>query len=87
MISFVKGGLNDLSISRTTFKWGISVPTNDKHIIYDWLDALQNYLSALNFPNDKSDLYKNFWPGIHIVGKDILSLLKDFINGQKNTIS
>ena len=72
VISFVKGGLNDLSISRTTFKWGINVPNNNKHVIYVWLDALQNYLSALNFPNRDSNLYKNFWPGIHVVGKDIL---------------
>ena len=70
--NFVKNGLNDLSISRTTFEWGIKVPDNDKHVIYVWLDALQNYLSALEFPNTDSKLYKNFWPGIHIVGKDIL---------------
>ena len=70
--SFVKGGLKDLSISRTTFNWGIPVPNNDKHVIYVWLDALQNYLSALDFPDTNSKLYKNFWPGIHIVGKDIL---------------
>ncbi|MBI28835.1 MAG: methionine--tRNA ligase [Pelagibacteraceae bacterium] len=70
--SFVKGGLNDLSVSRTTFKWGIGVPNNDNHIIYVWLDALQNYLSALKFPDTNSLLYKKYWPGVHIVGKDIL---------------
>ena len=70
---FVKGGLKDLSISRTSFKWGIQVPNNDKHIIYVWLDALTNYISALNFPNIDNNLYKNFWPAnVHIIGKDIL---------------
>ena len=70
---FVKGGLNDLSVSRTSFKWGIPVPNNDKHIIYVWLDALTNYISALNFPNTDDPLYKKFWPAnIHIIGKDIL---------------
>jgi len=72
VISFVKSGLKDLSISRTTFNWGIPVPNDDKHIIYVWLDALQNYLSALGFPDTDSTLYKTFWPAVHIVGKDIL---------------
>ena len=70
--NFVKGGLKDLSISRSTFKWGIPVPKDNKHVMYVWLDALQNYLSALEFPNIDSELYKKFWPGIHVVGKDIL---------------
>ena len=70
---FVKGGLNDLSVSRTSFKWGIQVPNNDKHIVYVWLDALTNYLSALNYPDSEDELYKNFWPAdVHIIGKDIL---------------
>ena len=70
---FVKSGLNDLSVSRTSFKWGIQVPNNDRHIIYVWLDALTNYISALNFPDDKDPLYKKFWPAdLHIIGKDIL---------------
>ena len=73
IIQFVKSGLNDLSVSRTSFKWGIPVPNNDKHIVYVWLDALTNYISALNFPNTGSDLYKNFWPAdVHVIGKDIL---------------
>ena len=73
IVQFVKGGLNDLSVSRTSFKWGVSVPNNDKHIIYVWLDALTNYLSALNYPDVKNKLYKDFWPAnIHIIGKDIL---------------
>ena len=73
VINFVKNGLKDLSISRTSFTWGIKVPNNDKHIIYVWLDALTNYLSALNFPNTSDKLYKNFWPAsLHVIGKDIL---------------
>ena len=70
---FVKSGLKDLSVSRTSFKWGVQVPNNDKHIVYVWLDALTNYISALNFPDTNSALYKNFWPAdIHVIGKDIL---------------
>ena len=73
VISFVRGGLKDLSISRKSFKWGISVPTNKDHIMYVWLDALTNYLSALKYPDTENDLYKNFWPAdLHIIGKDIL---------------
>jgi len=70
---FVKGGLNDLSVSRTSFKWGVKVPNNDNHIVYVWLDALTNYISALNFPNTNDELFKSFWPAnLHIIGKDIL---------------
>ena len=73
VISFVEKGLKDLSISRTSFSWGIPVPDNDKHIIYVWLDALTNYLSALNFPNTDDKKYTSFWPAdVHIIGKDIL---------------
>ena len=73
VISFVEKGLKDLSISRTSFSWGIPVPDNDKHIIYVWLDALTNYLSALNFPNTEDKKYTSFWPAdVHIIGKDIL---------------
>ena len=73
VINFVKNGLKDLSVSRTSFTWGIKVPNNDKHVIYVWLDALTNYLSALNFPNTEDNLYKNFWPAsLHVIGKDIL---------------
>ena len=73
VISFVKRGLKDLSVSRTSFTWGIKAPNNDKHVIYVWLDALTNYLSALNFPNTNDNLYKNFWPAsLHVIGKDIL---------------
>tara|TARA_S200000501_G_scaffold51472_1_gene41462 strand:- start:627 stop:2162 length:1536 start_codon:yes stop_codon:yes gene_type:complete len=73
VISFVKGGLKDLSVSRKSLTWGIKVPSQKDHIIYVWLDALTNYLSALNYPNIDSDHYKNFWPAsVHIIGKDIL---------------
>jgi len=73
VIKFVEKGLKDLSVSRTSFSWGIPVPKNEKHIIYVWLDALTNYISALNFPNTNDDKYKNFWPAdVHIIGKDIL---------------
>jgi len=73
VVNFVKSGLNDLSVSRTSFTWGIKVPNNDKHVIYVWLDALTNYLSALNFPDTNDKLYKKFWPAsLHVIGKDIL---------------
>ena len=73
VIRFVEKGLKDLSISRTSFSWGIPVPENKKHVIYVWLDALTNYLSALNFPNIDDEKYKTFWPAdVHIIGKDIL---------------
>ena len=73
VISFVKNGLKDLSVSRKSFKWGIPVPSNKNHVIYVWLDALTNYLSALSYPDENNNLYKNFWPAdLHIIGKDIL---------------
>ena len=73
VISFVKSGLKDLSVSRKSFSWGIKVPSNADHVIYVWLDALTNYISALNYPNQKDVLYKNFWPAdLHLIGKDIL---------------
>ena len=73
VISFVKKGLKDLSVSRKTFTWGIEVPSNEKHVVYVWLDALTNYLSSIEYPNKNSKLYKDFWPAdLHIIGKDIL---------------
>jgi len=73
VINFVKSGLKDLSVSRTSFTWGIKVPNNNKHVIYVWLDALTNYLSALNYPKTNDKLFKNFWPAsVHVIGKDIL---------------
>ena len=73
VVKFVEKGLKDLSVSRTSFSWGIPVPKNEKHVIYVWLDALTNYLSALNFPDINNAKYKKFWPAdIHVIGKDIL---------------
>ncbi len=73
VISFVKGGLQDLSISRTTFKWGVPVPDDDAHIMYVWLDALTNYITAVGFPDTQTEAYRSFWPAdVHMVGKDIL---------------
>jgi len=72
VVSFVKGGLRDLSISRTTFSWGIPIPGDDKHIMYVWLDALSNYITALGY-HSNDEKYQNFWPAdLHLVGKDIL---------------
>ncbi len=73
VISFVKGGLNDLSVSRTTFKWGVPVPDDDAHIMYVWLDALTNYITAVGYPDTDADDFKTYWPAdVHMVGKDIL---------------
>ncbi len=73
VISFVKSGLKDLSISRKSFSWGIPVPNNKEHVIYVWLDALTNYISALNYPDKSNKLFKKYWPAsIHLIGKDIL---------------
>jgi methionyl-tRNA synthetase len=73
VISFVKGGLRDLSISRTTFKWGIQVPDDPDHIMYVWLDALTNYITAVGYPEENAEEYRAFWPAdLHMVGKDIL---------------
>ena len=73
VVNFVEKGLKDLSVSRTSFSWGVPVPNNKKHVIYVWLDALTNYISALNFPDIKDKNYKKFWPAdVHIIGKDIL---------------
>ena len=73
VISFVKSGLKDLSVSRKSFTWGIKVPSNNDHVIYVWLDALTNYLSALNYPDTNDPNYKKYWPAdLHLIGKDIL---------------
>lgn len=72
VVAFVKGGLKDLSISRTTFDWGIPVPGNPKHVMYVWVDALTNYITALGYPNTDSELFKKYWPAVHIIGKDIV---------------
>jgi methionyl-tRNA synthetase len=71
VIAFCKGGLRDLSVSRTSFQWGVPVPGDDKHIMYVWIDALTNYISALGYPEGRD--FEKFWPNaIHVVGKDIL---------------
>ena len=71
--SFVKSGLRDLSISRTSFKWGVPVPDDDAHIMYVWLDALTNYLTGIGYPDTDSDTYQRYWPAdVHVVGKDIM---------------
>jgi len=73
VISFVRGGLRDLSVSRTTFRWGIPVPGNPDHIMYVWLDALTNYITAIGYPDETNESFKRFWPAdLHMVGKDIL---------------
>jgi methionyl-tRNA synthetase len=72
VLGFIKGGLRDLSISRTSFKWGVPVPGDDNHVMYVWIDALANYISAIGYPHDEENFHK-FWPAnVHIVGKDIL---------------
>ncbi len=71
--SFVRGGLQDLSISRTTFDWGIRVPGDDKHIMYVWVDALTNYITGVGFPDTDGDLFRRYWPAdLHVIGKDIV---------------
>src|SRR6202161_3471090 len=71
--SFVRGGLKDLSLSRTTFDWGIKVPGDPKHIMYVWVDALTNYITAVGYPDTDSAMFKKFWPAdLHVIGKDIV---------------
>jgi methionyl-tRNA synthetase len=71
--SFVRGGLQDLSISRTTFSWGIPVPKNARHIMYVWVDALTNYITAVGFPDTQAPMFKKYWPAdLHVIGKDIV---------------
>ncbi len=71
--SFVAGGLKDLSVSRTTFDWGIKVPGNDKHIMYVWVDALTNYITAIGYPDTQNEKFKRYWPAaLHVIGKDIV---------------
>jgi methionyl-tRNA synthetase len=73
VLSFVKGGLKDLSVSRTTFDWGVKVPGNPKHVMYVWVDALTNYITALGYPDTASPMFQRYWPAdLHVVGKDIV---------------
>jgi methionyl-tRNA synthetase len=72
VISFVRGGLKDLSVSRTSFSWGIPVPGDEKHVIYVWLDALANYITALGYGTENDEQFKKYWPAdIHLIGKEI----------------
>ncbi|MGJ4910475.1 methionine--tRNA ligase [Bradyrhizobium sp. HKCCYLS2033] len=72
IISFVKGGLKDLSISRTTFDWGVRVPHDDEHVMYVWVDALTNYITGVGFPDERDPNWK-YWPAdVHVIGKDII---------------
>jgi methionyl-tRNA synthetase len=72
VISFVKGGLRDLSISRTTFDWGVKVPNDPEHVMYVWVDALTNYITGVGFPDESSEQWR-YWPAdVHIIGKDII---------------
>ena len=71
--SFVEGGLRDLSVSRTSFKWGVAVPDDPDHVMYVWIDALTNYITAVGYPDTQCDEFQTFWPAeLHVVGKDIL---------------
>jgi len=71
--SFVKSGLRDLSISRTTFSWGVPVPEDDAHVMYVWVDALTNYITAVGYPDTDDEMFQRYWPAdVHIIGKDIV---------------
>ncbi len=73
VMSFVKGGLQDLSISRTTFDWGVPVPGDPKHVMYVWVDALTNYITAVGYPDTDSEIFRRYWPAdLHVIGKDIV---------------
>src|SRR4051812_24304849 len=73
VVSFVKGGLQDLSISRTTFDWGVKVPGDSKHVMYVWVDALTNYITAVDYPDVQSPKFRRYWPAdLHVIGKDIV---------------
>lgn len=75
VVSFIKSGLQDLSVSRTSFEWGVKVKSNQKHVVYVWVDALSNYITALGYGSDDTTLFDKYWNGdevIHVVGKDIL---------------
>lgn len=73
VVSFVKSGLRDLSISRTNFNWGVPVPGDEKHVMYVWIDALTNYITAIGYPDTECEDFQKFWPAdVHMVGKDIL---------------
>jgi methionyl-tRNA synthetase len=73
VVSFVSGGLRDLSISRTSFDWGVPVPEHPDHVMYVWVDALTNYLTGVSYPDTDSDMFRRYWPAdLHMIGKDII---------------
>jgi methionyl-tRNA synthetase len=73
VMRFVEGGLSDLSISRTSFEWGVKVPDSPSHVMYVWLDALTNYLTGVGYPHTDSEAYQRFWPAnLHVIGKDVV---------------
>ncbi len=73
VVSFVKGGLQDLSISRTTFDWGVKVPGDDDHVMYVWVDALTNYITGVGYPDTEGETFRKWWPAdLHVIGKDIV---------------
>jgi methionyl-tRNA synthetase len=73
VMRFVEGGLSDLSISRTSFDWGVKVPGSEEHVMYVWLDALTNYITGVGYPDTKSETYRRYWPAdLHIIGKDVV---------------
>lgn len=73
VVSFVAGGLRDLSISRTSFDWGVQVPEHPDHVMYVWVDALTNYLTGVGYPDTDSEMFRRYWPAdLHMIGKDII---------------
>ena len=71
--NFIKPGLEDLAVSRTTFTWGVPVRNNPKHVVYVWIDALINYITALGYGSDDDSLFQKYWPAdVHMVGKEIV---------------
>lgn len=71
--NFIKPGLEDLAVSRTSFDWGVRVPSNPKHVVYVWIDALVNYISALGYLSDDDELFKKYWPtDVHLMAKEIV---------------
>ena len=71
--NFIKPGLADLAVSRTSFNWGVHVPSNPKHVVYVWIDALVNYISALGYLSDDESLFNKYWPAdIHLMAKEIV---------------
>ena len=71
--NFIKPGLEDLCVSRTSFKWGVPVSFDDKHVVYVWVDALSNYITSLGYPDENNEMFKKYWPAdIHLVGKEIV---------------